>query len=390
MGNPKPLNLSSTIQSSFTVVSWHVRNGDFIAKGKPVLTVHPCGLSWQQCKGCDQDITYYADHDFRLAKKLAKVGHGCAKANNVALIFTEQTPEFASRSKWSDWLKGFADDESEGILEVHRSDDSQPVRVPQSASVSSIPSSSSQSNEQRFKALGVKLERLNNSLSVEKKRFAEQQRQADKGKGFIILFAIASFLIFLWASSNARNDFLHSAYLYLALGTPIFYWWLGRGDYRSQAPSDSSIIDLEAAIVSTRKEMASVQAQSKKLARRSRDYWRALQDVALEQEIRQMFADLYGQDFRITPGSGDQGIDLIGADQDGVPILVQAKGWSQKVGQPAVRDFVGACQVYKDPKWMVFVAPNGLNAGALQFAKTCNVVVVDANELARLSSQVSD
>ena len=384
MGSPKSLNLSSTIQSLFTVVCWHARNGDVVAKGKPVLTVHPCDSSWQRCSGCNRDITFYAENDFRLAKKLAKVGHGCAKANDVGLIFTEQTPEFASRTKWFDWLKGFGDDEGDNVVDVRGSKVTRPV------SVSSYPSSSSQSIEQRFEAVGLKLEELNNSLSVEKKRFAEQQREADKVINGFILIAVASFVGFLWLSSNARSDFLSSAFLYLALGSPVFYWWLGRGEYRSQLPSDLPIVELEAEIIATKKEMASVQAQSKKLARRSRNYWRELQDVALEQEIRQMFADLYGQDFKITPGSGDQGIDLIGADSDGVPILVQAKGWSQKVGQPAVRDFVGACQVYKDPKWMVFVAPNGLNAGALQFAKTCNVQVIDANELARLSSQVSD
>ena len=88
--------------------------------------------------------------------------------------------------------------------------------------------------------------------------------------------------------------------------------------------------------------------------------------------------------------SGDGGIDgVINEDRLGLDVIyVQAKRWESNVGEPPVRDFVGALQGKRARKG-IFITTSGFSKGARNYALTIDardskVVLIDGNQLAQL------
>jgi restriction system protein len=83
-----------------------------------------------------------------------------------------------------------------------------------------------------------------------------------------------------------------------------------------------------------------------------------------------------------TGGTGDQGGDLI-LNRDGKRILVQAKRYSNFIGNSAVQEAVGAIK-YHDCSSAVVVGTNDFTPGAKQLAAANNVKLMDKKELQSL------
>jgi len=89
-------------------------------------------------------------------------------------------------------------------------------------------------------------------------------------------------------------------------------------------------------------------------------------------------------------GSGDGGIDgIINEDRLGLDVIyVQAKRWQENVGEPPVRDFVGALQGRRARKG-IFITTSGFSKSARDYTATIDsrdskVILIDGNQLAQL------
>ena len=85
--------------------------------------------------------------------------------------------------------------------------------------------------------------------------------------------------------------------------------------------------------------------------------------------------------------SGDGGIDgIINEDRLGLDVIyVQAKRWEGNVGEPPVRDFVGALDGEGVQKG-IFITTSNFNPGAKNFAERSSkrIILIDGNQLAQL------
>ena len=85
-------------------------------------------------------------------------------------------------------------------------------------------------------------------------------------------------------------------------------------------------------------------------------------------------------------GSGDGGIDgIINEDKLGLDMIyVQAKRWESNVGEPPVRDFVGALDGAGVQKG-VFITTSDFNPAAKDFAERSSksIILIDGNQLAQ-------
>ena len=85
--------------------------------------------------------------------------------------------------------------------------------------------------------------------------------------------------------------------------------------------------------------------------------------------------------------SGDGGIDgIINEDRLGLDVVyVQAKRWEANIGEPPIRDFVGALDGEGAQKG-IFITTSNFNPSAEKFAERSskNVVLIDGQQLAKL------
>ena len=85
--------------------------------------------------------------------------------------------------------------------------------------------------------------------------------------------------------------------------------------------------------------------------------------------------------------SGDGGIDgIINQDRLGLDVVyVQAKRWEGKVGEPPVRDFVGALDG-KGVQKGIFITTSNFNPAAKDFAERSSkrIILINGNQLAQL------
>ena len=96
------------------------------------------------------------------------------------------------------------------------------------------------------------------------------------------------------------------------------------------------------------------------------------------------------EDAQAVGRSGDGGIDgVIKEDRLGLDVIyVQAKRWENNVGEPPVRDFVGALQGKRARKG-IFITTSGFSNGARNYASAIDardskVILIDGTQLAQL------
>ncbi len=87
-------------------------------------------------------------------------------------------------------------------------------------------------------------------------------------------------------------------------------------------------------------------------------------------------------DARVTPASGDQGVDIV-ADKRGLRIVVQCKKYSKPVGNRAVQEIVAGI-AHQDAQRGVVVATSGYTSSAVKLAASNEVLLLHHSELHRI------
>ena len=87
-------------------------------------------------------------------------------------------------------------------------------------------------------------------------------------------------------------------------------------------------------------------------------------------------------DARLTPPSGDQGVDIV-ADKRGLRIVVQCKKYGKPVGNRAVQEIVAGI-AHQDAQRGVVVATSGYTASAIKLAASNEVLLLHYSELHRI------
>lgn len=85
----------------------------------------------------------------------------------------------------------------------------------------------------------------------------------------------------------------------------------------------------------------------------------------------------------LTGGTGDHGVDVRLVNPDGQVELVQCKQWNKPVGEPEVRDLMGAIVHEKAAKGYIW-APGGFSNAAKQWAKKKPILLMDNEDIGRL------
>jgi restriction system protein len=87
-------------------------------------------------------------------------------------------------------------------------------------------------------------------------------------------------------------------------------------------------------------------------------------------------------DARLTPPSGDQGVDIV-ADKRGLRIVVQCKKYAKPVGNRAVQEIVAGI-AHQDAQRGVVVATSGYTSSAIKLAASNEVLLLHYSELRRI------
>jgi restriction system protein len=87
-------------------------------------------------------------------------------------------------------------------------------------------------------------------------------------------------------------------------------------------------------------------------------------------------------DARLTPPSGDQGVDIV-ADKRGLRIVVQCKKYAKPVGNRAVQEIVAGI-AHQDAQRGIVVATSGYTASAIKLAESNEVLLLHHSELRRI------
>jgi HJR/Mrr/RecB family endonuclease len=115
----------------------------------------------------------------------------------------------------------------------------------------------------------------------------------------------------------------------------------------------------------------------------------ALTPADFELAIGELFRSLGYQRLRRVGGAGDLGVDLIGCDSDGRPVIVQCKryGFTNRVGSPAIQTFLGMV-VHHGAERGIFVTTSDYTAPAIALAgnATVPITLVDGPEIIRLAA----
>lgn len=105
-------------------------------------------------------------------------------------------------------------------------------------------------------------------------------------------------------------------------------------------------------------------------------------------EFERFLGDLFNKmGYKVTQTklSGDQGADLI-VERFGEKIVVQAKRYSETVGNKAIQEVVAAKNHYKCNKALVITSSN-FTKSAIQLAKSNEVELWDGNKINELMNK---
>ena len=150
---------------------------------------------------------------------------------------------------------------------------------------------------------------------------------------------------------------------------------------RAQREADRARWEAERA--RERAEWAAAQAERERLRKLS-EYWTSLGGVAFERELANLYRRL-GYHVESTPGSGDQGIDLI-VKKDGLTTVVQCKAHKSPVGPAIARELYGSLVAY-GADLAILASTGGFTQGVKDFVRGKPIALISAYELAALGER---
>lgn len=104
--------------------------------------------------------------------------------------------------------------------------------------------------------------------------------------------------------------------------------------------------------------------------------------IEFEEDVARMFR-LYGYNVRMTPESGDHGIDML-ISKPPEYAVVQCKFYKERIGEPMIRDFYGSMMADPGGPIGYFITTSGFTDQAYEWAKGKNIVLVDGKSFRRM------
>lgn len=105
-----------------------------------------------------------------------------------------------------------------------------------------------------------------------------------------------------------------------------------------------------------------------------------------EEYVAKLYKNLGYTTSEVTQKSGDQGADVV-ATKDGKTYVIQAKFYSNPVGNSAVQEVLGAIGMYKADKGIV-ITNSTFTKSAIELANANNIELVDGDEIERYKKQI--
>jgi hypothetical protein len=118
------------------------------------------------------------------------------------------------------------------------------------------------------------------------------------------------------------------------------------------------------------------------------EYWFSLDGKRFEEDLKALLLRSKYTSVRLTPTTGDQGIDLWATAPDGRTAIFQCKAHKKKIGPSAVRDLFGTFVALKGKAdYAVMVALSGCTSGARTYAQQNGIYVWTINDILKLNKK---
>lgn len=117
------------------------------------------------------------------------------------------------------------------------------------------------------------------------------------------------------------------------------------------------------------------------------NYWLGLDGYTFEEEIAKLYVSL-GHKVKITPKSGDGGIDLILHNKEGKQIFVQCKNHKKPVGVGVIRELLGVVASGGAEKG-ILICSSGTTNGGIEFGKKNSIEILTVHDVVTLNKKVN-
>lgn len=117
------------------------------------------------------------------------------------------------------------------------------------------------------------------------------------------------------------------------------------------------------------------------------NYWLSLDGYTFEEEIAKLYISL-GHKVKITPKSGDGGIDLILHNKEGKQIFVQCKNHKKPVGVGVIRELLGVVASGGAEKG-ILICSSGTTNGGIEFGKKNSIEILTVHDVVTLNKKVN-
>jgi restriction system protein len=203
-----------------------------------------------------------------------------------------------------------------------------------------------------------------------------------EGRGFVWGVMLFFFLIFVTSTDFGVLGSLGMAlFVGLAVGGTIYILWDKFCEiHRNKNPDYAhahAVENLDRHAQFKKAQEAYEEAQRRKKA----DYWAGLSGIDFEHEIASLY-DRHGYRTEVTPGSGDQGIDII-MHRDTEKVIVQCKNHRNPVGPAVVRELFGVLAA-SDAQSAILICTGGFTKGVHEFARGKPITLLDIDDILEL------
>jgi hypothetical protein len=117
------------------------------------------------------------------------------------------------------------------------------------------------------------------------------------------------------------------------------------------------------------------------------NYWLGLDGYTFEEEIAKLYISL-GHKVKITPKSGDGGIDLILHNKEGKQIFVQCKNHKKPVGVGVIRELFGVVSSGGAEKG-ILICSSGITNGGIEFGKKNSIEILTVHDVVTLNKKIN-
>ena len=130
-------------------------------------------------------------------------------------------------------------------------------------------------------------------------------------------------------------------------------------------------------------EKGAKQAALRAEQQKREEYWESLGGIEFEQELGKLFRAL-GYNVKLTPASGDQGVDLI-LRKNGKTTVVQCKAHKRPASPAMVRELYGSMYAFGADS-AILACTGGFSGGVRDFARGRPIQLISAQEIARMAT----